>query len=458
MTGGRSTPNADASPVWTSRPPVLSRIHEDRLEAHAVGPLPEHGEAMHVEWHHPTGMWGLAVINTVLRVLTLGVYDFWGRTEVRRRIWSAVRINGQPLTYSGTGGELCKGFMIIFGVLLLPLLILTTVVAIVLADNRAALSWLQFLLFTGTLYLSAVAYFRAQRYRFSRTSWRGIRFGLSGNSWEYGWTSLWMTALVPFTLGWILPFRSKALQWRISNGTRFGSEPMKFTAKAGPLYPSFALMWLGVGFAYFVGYFGIVSAGLGIAALNGSGLPEGADPRKILLSPEAKLAMAAAVFGAILVAYLIYAVITAWYRAKMFKHFAQATTIGDAQFFSSVTGRGFAYIALTNFLIKVCSMAVGMALFAALALLAYSLFAPPGIESSPEFARQIGSPAVIVLFLFAFVFFLLPTPVTEARSMGYIVRNLALTGAIDLEAINQRAADDRSRGEGLASAFDIDAL
>ena len=51
-----------------------------------------------IDWVHPPGGFAaLSLLNGALRILTLGVYHFWGKTEVRQRIWSAVRIDGQPL-------------------------------------------------------------------------------------------------------------------------------------------------------------------------------------------------------------------------------------------------------------------------------------------------------------------------------------------------------------------------
>ena len=75
-----------------------------------------------ISWVHPPGGFaGLSLLNGVLRILTLGVYHFWGKTEVRQRIWSAVRIDGEPLEYRGTGGELFRGFLIVFFLILLPM-------------------------------------------------------------------------------------------------------------------------------------------------------------------------------------------------------------------------------------------------------------------------------------------------------------------------------------------------
>ena len=72
-----------------------------------------------ISWVHPPGGFlGLSVLNGLLRILTLGVYHFWGKTEVRQRMWSAVRIDNEPLEYRGTGGELFRGFLIVFVIIL----------------------------------------------------------------------------------------------------------------------------------------------------------------------------------------------------------------------------------------------------------------------------------------------------------------------------------------------------
>src|SRR5215510_7899190 len=92
------------------------------LGAAAVDPAVPPADAPRISWVPPPGGFaGLSILNGVLRILTLGVYHFWGKTEVRQRIWSAVRINGEPLEYRGTGGELLRGFLMVFCLILLPI-------------------------------------------------------------------------------------------------------------------------------------------------------------------------------------------------------------------------------------------------------------------------------------------------------------------------------------------------
>src|SRR6185295_2694636 len=91
------------------------------LAASTVSPTPA-VSIPRISWVHPPGGFtGLSFLNGLLRILTLGVYHFWGKTEVRQRIWSAVRIDGEPLEYRGTGSELFRGFLIVFFLILLPM-------------------------------------------------------------------------------------------------------------------------------------------------------------------------------------------------------------------------------------------------------------------------------------------------------------------------------------------------
>ena len=91
-----------------------------------------------IAWvHPPAGFLGLSLLNGLLRILTLGVYHFWGKTEVRQRIWSAVRVDGEPLEYRGTGSELFRGFLIVFFFILLPLALITFLVPLLWGTKAA---------------------------------------------------------------------------------------------------------------------------------------------------------------------------------------------------------------------------------------------------------------------------------------------------------------------------------
>jgi uncharacterized membrane protein YjgN (DUF898 family) len=41
--------------------------------------------------------------NTVFKLLTMGVYQFWATTNVRRYLWSCLQFDGDPVEWTGSG-------------------------------------------------------------------------------------------------------------------------------------------------------------------------------------------------------------------------------------------------------------------------------------------------------------------------------------------------------------------
>ena len=136
-------------------------------------------------WRDIPGMIWLSIKIFFLRLITLGIYHFWGKTEVRRKLWSAVQLEGQPLEYTGKGKELFFGFLIVLFLVLLPMIVI--IVAIQFLAMRTfgpqspmvGLSVLP--IYVIMFYLFGVAQYRARRYRLSRTNWRGIRGSMAGS-------------------------------------------------------------------------------------------------------------------------------------------------------------------------------------------------------------------------------------------------------------------------------------
>ena len=55
------------------------------------------------------------------------------------------------------------------------------------------------------VYLPMVAVYAAQRYRLTRTLWRGIRGGMSGSAWTYGLRAVGYNLIAAITLGLATP-------------------------------------------------------------------------------------------------------------------------------------------------------------------------------------------------------------------------------------------------------------
>ena len=412
-------------------------------QGNAAGPdalLPE-GEPLKLTWAGPAGLLGLAFTNAFLRLLTLGIYNFWAKTEVRKRIWSAVRLNGEPLTYTGTGKELCLGFLIIFAAVVFPIMLLSAGVVFYFGPESTAASIFNVLIYGFIFLLTGFAIYRAQRYRLSRTSWRGIRGGLTGSDRAYAWAYSWSALLIPFTWGWVIPWRTTMLQTLMMRDTRFGDRPFQFRARPGPLYPSFAVFWIGTA----------VIAALAIGGFMGmSGFAR--QPIDVTEGGTSQaLKIVATLYGILAVAYLFYYILSAWYRAQQINHFSNHTHFEGAKLKSTVTGAGLVKVAVGNFLLTMLGWGIGAGLFLLITSTTSNVLSG---ETESIAARLSIFAGVMVLIAFSGLF----SPFVQARNARYLVENLSIDGDVPLARISQGADQGIKRGEGLAQAFDVDAF
>ena len=400
-----------------------------------------------ISWNgSPWSLAGLSILNFFLSIITLGIYGFWGRTEVRRRIWSSVHLAGEPLAYTGTGKELFLGFLIVFGVILVPTLVISVGSIFAFGPQSSGYIATQVAMGTLFLFLGGVAIYRARRYRLARTNWRGIRGSLEGSSWSYGWTNFWTTMIVPVLLAvaaalfyffvvrgqsalspemfmifhggkiaaayvaavvlWLLlvPWRTVKLTRQITNDMAFGSRPFSFTGSAKPLYLRFVARWIGVL------ALAIVTPAAVYFWLGGTRMAEfmeeraPGEPPVIMTTPEVLGSLA--IF---ILAFLAFTVLTAWYKAAEANYLASVTHYEGHPFKLSVTAMGLIGLILINTLITIFSLGI-------------------------------------------------LRPVAMARTARYFVENFSLNGPVDVKAIAQSQAAMSKTGEGLAQAFDVDAF
>jgi len=241
--------------------------------------------------------------------------------------------------------------------------------------------------------------YRAKRYRLSRTKWRGIRGSLSGGkSFKYGVLYFATGLLIPLTGGWIIPWRETVLQRFMTNETKLGNRRLTFAGQAGPLYRRYWAVWL-AGITAYVGGFSALMAYFGpqiSRALRGV-------PWKITTGEYVVIGII--IFGAL----LFYALIKAWYSAGLINYFASQTWFGRARFKGSATATSLVWLTFTNFLISVLSLGA-------------------------------------------------LSPIAQSRFMRYYMTRLDFDGNVPLARVGQNEEEMVARGEGLATAFDIDAF
>ena len=346
------------------------------------------------------------LVNLALSILTLGIYRFWGRTRIRRYVWSQTSLLGEPLEYSGRGMELFLGFLFALVLIYGPLAALYFGVDIDLPepgeDDPAAglegLGILMLIVLAATPVLMLfyyVALFAAYRYRIARTSWLGIRGGMEGSAWSYGFVGLGLGFLNVISLGWTKPWAdSVVFKYRLSR-TWFGNGAFESRLDAGGLYGRYALAWFGTAF-------GLVVAGLVLMALARSGLFDARDNRTVV----APWLLEAVIVLVQLLPLIAYQLIVCAYKAALVRNIARTLTYGPVRFRAEVTFGDVFRLRIPNFL-----------------LLAFTL--------------GLAYPYVVM------------------RTTRFIVRHVEFRGDIRTAAIGQTEVEATRYGEGLMEFFGI---
>jgi uncharacterized membrane protein YjgN (DUF898 family) len=273
---------------------------------------------------------GLALKNAGLTIATLTLYRFWARTSMRRRLWSRAWVLGDPLEYTGSAGELVRGFLIALPCFFLPAIFVFYIAP--LAMEPVAAAWLTFGFYVISVPLIAAARYWMRRYQLSRTRWRGIRLGLSGSAWSFAAASWGWWVLQVLSLGWYTPaarINRSRLMWE---NTRFGDQPFLFETPQGEspqkgLWWPFAFGWIGTMIAAIATPILIGALSFYLASLAGAQASP-ADPDNTAFSTYA----AAAFVISIAAGFLLWLIVWAPYNAAAMNRIASLLTIDGARF------------------------------------------------------------------------------------------------------------------------------
>lgn len=269
--------------------------------------------AQQLRYHGNGGtLFGISIVNVILTILTLGIYSFWARTRLRTYFYTETELAGDRFAYHGTGMELLRGWLRAVGVLILVGLAYAGLFALVAPRSPEAqptgtqvlLTLFVMLVYLGTLVtLVAIAVNGTRRYRFSRSSWRGIRFSFRGRWQDYLRLVIRGGLLSAVTLSLYSPFFRNQSRGFLADHTYFGSLEFGYDGDGKELFPQYVLALL----------LAIPTLGL----------------------------------------YLF------WYQAFQQRYFWSHTTIGSARFQSTVTGGSLLALVVTNMLLVIVTLGLG---------------------------------------------------------------------------------------------------
>ena len=207
----------------------------------------------------------IAFPNLLLTIVTLGIYRFWATTREREYLWSKTQFIDERLEWTGRGIELFIGFILAFLLIGVPFIVIQLVSQGLIFRGEALIAGLVTLtMFLLLFYLTGIAYFRALRYRLSRTYWRGIRGGSNDPGFRYGLSYMWKTVVGWLPIFLLVPWSMISLWNDRWNAMSFGPHQFSANAEWKPLMKRYLLFYL-VPFLLLVGgaIFGIAMAASG---------------------------------------------------------------------------------------------------------------------------------------------------------------------------------------------------
>ncbi len=404
-------------------------------------------------------VFGIAFVQMLITVLTLGVGRFWMITRLRQFHWSAFSIDDDPFEYTGKAIELLIGFLIALVILAAYLMVVNLSLAFVgfsyFDGNPVALQ----LSVLTLIPIGFWAQYRARRYILSRTRWRGVRFGVEPAAWAYMWRALGLSALTVLTLGLAYPYQQMTLARFTTNRTYFGSLGFEQQGSVGPLFRSWLLVItpLIIVFSFAIAQWAQIAAEVDTVDI---------------LDGEGELSLdfgdGAPVTGG-LVIFAIFAALWAyvlWLRHSVFsfrylnsnKVLASATTFDLRLGFWAVVGvyvmGGIIIAILSSIIMTVFSTLLGMIVYA-------GGVDPEQLQKLAEgeflFADMSILIALAVAYLFAIVAIIsLSQAFITLPMMRMIARTTEVYGIEEVARAQQRARDEQVEAGGFADALGAD--
>jgi uncharacterized membrane protein YjgN (DUF898 family) len=378
----------------------------------------------------------LMIRGALLQVVTLGIYRFWLTTDARRFLWANTEVEGDSLEYTGTATELFLGFLIAIA-LLVPvyvLLFLGTLELGVMSRFSSAAAFVFLAVF------GQYAYFRARRYRLTRTVFRGLRFHQSGSALSYALRALVWWIATGITLGLAYPWAQASLERYKLAHTHYGEWQGKFAGSGTRLFVRGIGLWLMM-IGSFVAYAFALTFINSVAPMRAAGAGSMDATTVIAVLIAAGLGFSLFVVAAVVYAILQGIIMRWWLAGLRFGPVVVATTLKKRQVFGAYL-RCFLYALL---LLIVLSVVVGavMAPFGA------------GMATSKEANQVMGGILVICLYLsFAVCLWVIYQVTIKLGIWRMAVDSVGLAG---FDAIERVRADDTrpssAVGEGLADAL-----
>ena len=305
----------------------------------AAAPAPEVAAAAAAPTVHPihfharTGEYfRIWIVNTVLTILTAGIYSAWAKVRTTRYLYASTEVDGGRFDYHASPQTILRSRAI--AAVLLGLY----VGAGYFAPLAANLVFLLLVLATPVLLVWA------RRFALRNTSYRNVRFSFGGEAGEAARILLGYGLLSVITLGLAYPY-ARWLRYRfLVDGSWWGNQSLRTTVGARSFYGAYLVAGLLGLLGFLVAMAAVGFVGWQLAGEAGASEdPELAMPQWLLIT---------LVIGF----YLLLVPAWGWLQAALLRRVLDTTSVGKHRLRASFSPAREAWILTTNLLAIAASL------------------------------------------------------------------------------------------------------
>ena len=272
---------------------------------------------------------GIWIVNTLLKILTFGIYSAWAKVRKRRFFYGSTTLHDQPFEYLADPMALFKGWLIAAAAFILYSIgtkfspVLSGVIALIVF---LAFPWLVV---------------RSRIFNSANSTYRNIRFGFRPNYREAYVVFAGLTILSVLSLGLMFPYTLYRQKKFIVENSTYGSTPFSFNATVKEFYMLSLKVALG-----FIAVFGLIGI---IMALSGGGQAAASKasgrwmPNGLALIPMFSF-------------FLVYFIMMVYGQTALANLSWNGTRMGNGSFHSTLRTRDMAMLFVTNALAILLSL------------------------------------------------------------------------------------------------------
>jgi uncharacterized membrane protein YjgN (DUF898 family) len=250
------------------------------------------------------------LVNTILTILTLGVYSAWAKVRRKRYLYGSTRLQKAGFEYLADPVKILKGRALV------------ACAFIVYSVLEQLVPFLAGILALGFIAILPWVVVKSLSFNARNSALRNIRFGFNGTYMGAAKAYILWPVLVPFTLGILFPYVYYRQKSFVVENHTYGTTPFSFDAAAGDYYRIFLT--------------GIIPLGIGIVLLV---------LLAMLFQPLSLVAAAA-----------LYFYMFAFFSVKTTNLLFSSTRLDAHRFSADLEVTGYGIIVLTNTLATVLTL------------------------------------------------------------------------------------------------------